>query len=112
MSVLIKNGRVVTAVDDYYADIYIEGETIVRIGKDLEVARDTELPPPLGVEHAQPLDGRLVENVAEPGEHAAQAAHACAVLVQAVRHVFEHAGAGLVEAVRGTADDARDEVAG
>ena len=72
----------------------------------------TELPTPLGVEHAQPLDGGLVEHVAEPGEHAAQAANARAVLVQAVRHVFEHPGAGLVEVVRGTADDAHDEVAG
>ena len=62
--------------------------------------------------YAQPLDGGLVEHVAEPGEHAAQAANARAVLVQAVRHVFEHPGAGLVEVVRGTADDAHDEVAG
>ena len=28
MSVLIKNGRIVTAVDDYHADIYIEDEKI------------------------------------------------------------------------------------
>ncbi len=26
MSVLIKNGRVITASDDYFADIYIENE--------------------------------------------------------------------------------------
>ena len=43
MSVLIKNGRIVTAVDDYYADIYIEGEKIVRIGKDLDQGADTVL---------------------------------------------------------------------
>jgi dihydropyrimidinase len=35
MSVLIKNGRVVTASDDAVADIYIEDEKIVAIGKDL-----------------------------------------------------------------------------
>lgn len=40
MSVLIKKGRIVTAVDDYYADIFIEGETISLIGKDLEVGAD------------------------------------------------------------------------
>ena len=40
MSVLIKNGRVVTAVDDYHADIYIEGERIALIGKDLQVHAD------------------------------------------------------------------------
>ena len=36
MSVLIKNGRVITAADDSIADIYIEGETIVAIGKNLD----------------------------------------------------------------------------
>ena len=40
MSVLIKNGRVVTAVDDYYADVYVEGERIAMIGKDLPVQAD------------------------------------------------------------------------
>jgi len=37
MSLLIKNGRVITAVDDYHADIFIEGETISVIGRDLNV---------------------------------------------------------------------------
>jgi dihydropyrimidinase len=32
MSILIKNGRVITATDDYVADIYIEGETVQAIG--------------------------------------------------------------------------------
>jgi dihydropyrimidinase len=40
MSVLIKNGRVVTAVDDYFADVYVEGESIKLIGKDLQVRAD------------------------------------------------------------------------
>ena len=35
MKTLITNGRVVTAVDDYQADILIDGETIAMIGKDL-----------------------------------------------------------------------------
>ena len=35
MSVLIKNGRIITAADDYVADIFIEGETISAIGKNL-----------------------------------------------------------------------------
>jgi len=39
-SVLIRNGRVVTAVDDYFADVFIEGERVVQIGKDLEVKAD------------------------------------------------------------------------
>jgi len=40
VSVLIKNGRVITAVDDYYADVYIDGETVAQIGKDLSVNAD------------------------------------------------------------------------
>ncbi len=37
MSILIKNGRIITATDDYIADIFIEGETISAIGKNLNV---------------------------------------------------------------------------
>ena len=40
MSILIKNGRIITATDDYAADIYIEGETISAIGKNLNVIAD------------------------------------------------------------------------
>ena len=35
MSLLIKNGRIITATDDYKGDILIEGEKIVAVGKDL-----------------------------------------------------------------------------
>ncbi len=41
MSTLIKNGRIITATDDYVADIFIEGETISAIGKNLNVTADT-----------------------------------------------------------------------
>ena len=40
MSVLIKNGRVITAVDDYLADIFIENETVTLVGKDLKMEAD------------------------------------------------------------------------
>ncbi len=40
MSVLIKNGRVVTAIDDYVADIYVHGEQIDLIGRDLDLPAD------------------------------------------------------------------------
>lgn len=40
MSVLVKNGRIITATDDYVADIFIEGETIKTIGKNLSVTAD------------------------------------------------------------------------
>ncbi|MDJ0837189.1 MAG: dihydropyrimidinase [Acidobacteriota bacterium] len=41
MSILIKNGRIVTAVDDYHADIYTEGEIIKAIGRDMPMQADT-----------------------------------------------------------------------
>ncbi|MBE7438588.1 MAG: dihydropyrimidinase [Spirochaetales bacterium] len=41
MSLLIKNGRIITAVDDYKADIFIEKETVTQIGIGLSVQADT-----------------------------------------------------------------------
>ncbi|HRF25275.1 MAG TPA: amidohydrolase family protein, partial [Chitinophagaceae bacterium] len=43
MSVLIKNGNIVTATDNYIADIFIEGETVKAIGKDLQVKAEKEI---------------------------------------------------------------------
>ena len=40
MSILIKNGRVVTASESYIADIYTKGEKIVAVGKDLDYKAD------------------------------------------------------------------------
>ena len=40
MSLLIRNGRIVTAVDDYHADIFVEDETVSLIGRDLDVEAD------------------------------------------------------------------------
>ena len=40
MSVLIKGGRVVTAADDYLADVFVEGERITLIGESLDIAAD------------------------------------------------------------------------
>ena len=41
MSVLIKNGRIITAADDYVADVFIDGERISLIGESLDNAADT-----------------------------------------------------------------------
>ena len=40
MSLLIKNGRVITAVDDYKGDIFIENDQVNLIGKNLDVKAD------------------------------------------------------------------------
>lgn len=43
MLTLIRNGRIVTAVDDYVADLLFDGERIVTIGERLEVGADVEV---------------------------------------------------------------------
>ena len=40
MSLLIRGGRIVTAADDYVADVLVDGERISLIGADLDVAAD------------------------------------------------------------------------
>jgi dihydropyrimidinase len=40
MSVLIKGGRIVTAADDYVADVYVENETVTLIGESLDPPAD------------------------------------------------------------------------
>ncbi len=40
MSVLIRNGRIVTAVDDYHADIFIHNSTVTVLGRDLVIDAD------------------------------------------------------------------------
>src|SRR5882672_1663299 len=43
MSILIKNGRIITAGADFHGDIYCEGETISCLGQDLEAPAGTEV---------------------------------------------------------------------
>ncbi|PYV13676.1 MAG: dihydropyrimidinase, partial [Acidobacteria bacterium] len=43
MSVLVRNGRIVTATDDYQADLLIEDSIVAAIGRGLKVEADTIL---------------------------------------------------------------------
>ena len=43
MALLIKNGEIITADSRYTADIFIENETITRIGINLETPANTEV---------------------------------------------------------------------
>jgi len=43
MALLIRNGEIVTAGSREHADIYVEGETITAIGKNLTAAPDAEM---------------------------------------------------------------------
>lgn len=42
-SLLIKNGKVITATDQYHADVFIEGETVSMIGAGLDVVADRQI---------------------------------------------------------------------
>jgi dihydropyrimidinase len=42
-SILIKNGRIVTASDDFIGDIFIQGDKISSLGKNLWYTADTEI---------------------------------------------------------------------
>ena len=41
MSILIKNAHIITATDDYTADIFIDGEVVAAIGRNLDYRADT-----------------------------------------------------------------------
>src|SRR5688572_33342096 len=43
MSLLIRNGEIVTAAERYVADLWCEGETITRIGRNLEAPAGAEV---------------------------------------------------------------------
>jgi dihydropyrimidinase len=43
MPLLIKNGRIVTAAEDYLADIYCHDETITRIQRDMPLPQEPDL---------------------------------------------------------------------
>jgi dihydropyrimidinase len=43
VSLLIRNGEIITASERYVADIFCEGETITRIGRDIEAPADAEV---------------------------------------------------------------------
>ena len=40
MSILIRNGRIITATDDYVADVLIEEEVVTAIGRNLKAEAD------------------------------------------------------------------------
>jgi len=55
MSLLIKGGRVVTAADDYVADVYVDDERISLIGLDLDLNADRVID---ATGKCQPLPGQ------------------------------------------------------
>jgi len=81
LSVLNKNGRIVTAVDDYHADLFIDNSTVSLIARDLEIDADKvidasgKLVIPGGIDphtHMQmPFGGTTTSDTFETGTRAA-----------------------------------------
>ena len=81
MSLLIKNGRIVTAVDDYHADIFVNDSTVALIGKDLVIEADKQIDAtgklviPGGIDphtHLElPFGGTITSDTFETGTRAA-----------------------------------------
>ncbi len=81
MAILIKGGRIVTAADDYVADVYVEGERIVQIGELIDLpaertidARGRLLLPGLVDPHTHldmPFGGTVTVDDVESGQTAA-----------------------------------------
>src|SRR6195952_163299 len=106
MSLLIKNGRIITASDDYIADIFIEGETVKAIGKDLSVKADKEIDAsgklvfPGGIDPHVHLDmpfmGTFSSDSYETGTRAAL--HGGTTMV--IDFILQKQGASLVDALK------------
>jgi dihydropyrimidinase len=81
LSILIKNGRIVTAADDYTADIFISSTQVDLIGRNLDIPADTvidaagKLVIPGGVDphtHLElPFAGTVTSDTFETGTRAA-----------------------------------------
>jgi dihydropyrimidinase len=105
MRTVIKNGRVVTAVDDYNADILIEDGTIVMIGKTIDADADRvidakgRLVIPGGIDphtHMElPFGGTFAKDTFETGTRAAAFGGTTTIIDFAV----QYKGQSLQEAI-------------
>ena len=64
MAVLIKGGRIITACDDYHADVFCEADTVTRIERDV---RPNSCPP--GTEVIDAKDKYLFPGFVDPHVH-------------------------------------------
>ncbi len=96
MTTLIKNGRIITASDDYLADVLIDGESVAQIGVTLDVKADKvidaagRLVIPGGIDphvHLElPFGGTVSSDSFETGTRAAAVGGTTAVLDFAIQY--------------------------
>ena len=115
MSVLIKNGRIVTAVDDYRADLFISDETVTLIGRDLVIDAGTvidatgKLVVPGGIDphtHLEmPFGGTVTSDTFETGTRAAAFGGTTCV----VDFAIQSRGTSTIESARRMACEGRGQ---
>lgn len=105
MSILIKNGHVITASDDYFGDIFIEKEQITHIGANLNMPADLVIDArknivlPGGVDvhvhNSEPFMGTLSSDDFFSGTIAA----ACGGTTTTIDYAYQTRGQPLVKAL-------------
>ena len=105
MKTLIKNGRIITSVDDYVADILIDGETIAVIGKGLKMEADTiidasgKLVIPGGIDAHTHLDMPFGGTTSADDFLTGTRAAACGGTTTIVDFAIQNKGQSIVEAL-------------
>src|SRR4029450_275660 len=96
MSALIKNGRIITATDDYVADVFIDGETVSTIGKNLPMKADRTIDangklltpgaivPPVHMD--LPFGATISSDNFEPGPRAAASGGTTSIIDSAIQY--------------------------
>jgi dihydropyrimidinase len=105
MSILIKGGRIVTAADDYVADVYIDDETVSLIGESLDQPADRLIEAtgkyvlPGGVDPHTHLDMPFGGTVTIDDVESGQTSAAFGGTTSHVDFIIQPAGATFAEAI-------------
>src|SRR3954447_24068090 len=105
MSILMKGGRVITAADDYVADVFVEDERISLIGESLDVQADRTIDAagkyvlPGGVDPHTHLDMPLGGTVTTDDVEAGQTSGAFGGTTCHVDFIIQPKGSTFAEAI-------------
>ena len=117
MSLLVRGTRVVTAGDDYVADVYVAGETVTAIGVDLPMTADTVLDGtgllllPGGVDPHVHLDFPSAGTTTSDSVRTGTVAAAYGGTTTVVNFAQQRPGEGLVRTLERTLESAAGEAA-
>jgi len=112
---IIRNGRIVTAIDDYQADILIEDGQIVAIGRGLHAGEDTEVIDadgfmvlPGGVDCHTHMDNTFGDSTTCDSFESGTRSAAFGGTTTIVDFAFQRRGVSVLEAIERAQDKGRD----